>query len=254
MFFGVDIPRSSDIVVKIRFVTGRGQPFIAWQGTADANEAEALETICHSQMVNIYIKKSLQSKRLKPDDDGAFRIPVKISWFALNQKVDEKDSEIMVYPLWNGEGEGKSSEHFMALDVIRTLVDSIQEKHNQVEQFLNAAKSFQESYEKALGSIAQHSLHAIDKVSGHAAAAFSTAAAPFADMGKTLVKAVDDSRTQSASTAKESQDLLVEALKNRIVESNQISKPSIAQDIKDVMQLWPMFKGFLGETDSKPQS
>ena len=254
MFFGVDIPRSSDIVVKIRFVTGRGQPFVAWQGPADANEAEVLEVLCHSEMVNTYIKKSVQNKRLKPDEDGAFRIPVRISWFAFNQKVDEKDSDIMVYPLGSSGTSDKPSDQYMALDVIRTLVDSMQEKHNQVNQFLDAAKKFQESYEKALGSIAQHSLAAIDKVSGHAATAFSSAATPFADMGKSLVKAVDDSRTQSASTAKESQDLLIEALKNRIIESSQISKTSIAQDIKDVMQLWPMFKGILGEVDSKPSA
>jgi len=252
MFFNVDIPRSSEITVKIRFVTGRGQPFIAWQGSSDANEAEALEAICHSQMVSAYLKKSMQSKRLKPDDDGAFRVPVKISWYALNQRVDEKDSEITVYPLWNsGTDEGRS-ENFVALDVIRTLVDSMQDRHEHLGQFLETAQKFQDSYEKALAAISQHSLQAMDKVSGHAASAFSSAAAPFADMGKSLVKALDDSRTHSSTTAKESQDLLIEALKNRIIESNQVSKQSITQDIKEVMQLWPMLKGFLGEVESKP--
>lgn len=252
MFFNVDIPRSSEITVKIRFVTGRGQPFIAWQGSSDANEAEALEAICNSQMVSAYLKKSMQNKRLKPDDDGAFRIPVKISWYALNQRVDEKDSEITVYPLWNGGTDEGRSENFVALDVIRTLVDSMQDKHEYLGQFLETAQKFQESYEKSLSAISQHSLQAMDKVSGHAASAFSSAAAPFADMSKSLVKALDDSRTHSSVTAKESQDLLIEALKNRIIESNQVSKQSITQDIKEVMQLWPMLKGFLGEVESKP--
>lgn len=252
MFFGVDIPRSSEITVKIRFVTGRGQPFIAWQGSADANEAEALESICNSQIVSAYLRKSMQSKRIKPDEDGAFRVPVKISWYALNQRVDEKDSEITVYPLWNGGTEEGRSENFMALDVIRTLVESMQDRHKHLGQFLETAQRFQDSYEKAVTAISQHSLQAMDKVSGHAASAFSTAAGPFADMGKSLVKALDDSRSHSATTAKESQDLLIEALKNRIIESNQVSKHSITQDIKDVMQIWPMLKGFLGEVESKP--
>lgn len=252
MFFGVDIPRSSEITVKIRFVTGRGQPFIAWQGLADANEAEVLESICQSQMVSAYLKKSMQSKRIKPDEDGACRIPVKVSWYALNQRVDEKDSEITVYPLWNGGPDGERAENFVALDVIRTLVDSMQDKHQHLGQFLETAQKFQDSYEKAVAAISQHSLQAMDKVSGHAASAFSTAAAPFADMGKSLVKALDDSRSQSATTAKESHELLIEALKNRIIESNQVSKHSITQDIKDVMQLWPMLKGFLSEVESKP--
>jgi hypothetical protein len=246
MFFGVDIPRSSEITVKIRFVTGRG--------SADANEAEALETICQSQMVSAYIKKSVQSKRIKSDEDGAFRIPVKISWFALSQKLDEKDSEITVYPLWNGNADDGKNGQGAALDVIRTLVESMQDKHEHVNSLLETAHRFQDSYEKAVAAISQHSLQAMDKVSGHAATAFSTAAAPFADMGKSLVKALDDSRSHSATTAKESHDLLIEALKNRIVESNQVSKSSITQDIKEVMQLWPMLKGFLGEVESKPQT
>jgi hypothetical protein len=71
-------------------------------------------------------------------------------------------------------------------------------------------------------------------------------------MGKSLVKALDESRSHSATTAKDSHDLLIEALKNRIIESNQVSKHSVTQDIKEVMQLWPMLKSFLGEVESKP--
>ena len=109
-----------------------------------------------------------------------------------------------------------------------------------------------DSYEKTVSTISQHSLQTMDKVSNHAASAFSAAAAPFADMSKSLVKALDDSRSNSATNAKESQDLLIEALRNRILETNQVTKQSVTQDIKEVLQLWPMFKGLLGE-EVKPQ-
>ncbi len=253
MFFDIDIPRSSDISVKIRFVTGRGQPFVAWQGTSDANEAEVLETLCHSPMVCAYLRKSVQNKRLKPGDDGAFRIPVKISWFALNQRLDEKDSEITLYPLWNGETQNERSDNFAALDVIRTLVDSMQDKHQHLNQMLDVTQRMQESYEKAVTAISQHSLQALEKVSGHASVAFSSAASPFAEMGKTLVKALDDSRNQSANQAKDTQKLLIEALRNRIIEGSQETKPSVTQDVKELLDLWPLFKGILGDGESKPQ-
>lgn len=254
MFFNIDIPRTPEVIVKIRFVTGRGQPFIAWQGPADTNEAQALEAICQSPIVCAYIRKSVQNRRLKPDDDGGFRISVKISWFALNQRLDEKDSELTIYPLWNGNPEEGHGDNFAALDVIRTLVESMQDRHQHLNHLIEVSQRMQESYEKAVTAISQHSLQAMDKVSGHASSAFSTAAAPFADMGKSLVKAIDDSRSQSVTNAKESQDLLIEALRNRILETNQVSKQSVAQDIKEVLQLWPMFKGLLGESEMKPQT
>jgi len=133
-------------------------------------------------------------------------------------------------------------------------VESMQDRHQHLNHLIEVSQRMQESYEKAVTAISQHSLQAMDKVSGHASSAFSTAAAPFADMGKSLVKAIDDSRSQSVTNAKESQDLLIEALRNRILETNQVSKQSVAQDIKEVLQLWPMFKGLLGESEMKPQT
>lgn len=254
MFFDLEIPRTSEVTVKIRFVTGRGQPFIAWQGPADTNEAKVLEDICQSPIVCAYLRKSMQTKRIKPEDDGGFRIPVKIAWFALNQKLDEQDTELTIYPLWNGSPEEGRGDHFVALDVIRTLVESMQDKHQHLNHLLDTTQRMQESYEKAVAAISQHSLQAMDKVSGHASSAFSSAATPFAEMGKSIVKALDDSRSHSATTAKESQDLLIEALKNRIIESSQVNKQSVTQDIKEVLQLWPMFKGLLGEVETKPQT
>ena len=48
--------------IKVRFITGRGQPFQAWQGSADANEADVLQAIHESPIVCAYIK-SLNNKR-----------------------------------------------------------------------------------------------------------------------------------------------------------------------------------------------
>src|SRR5262249_33142143 len=110
----------------------------------------------------------------------------------------------------------------------------------------------QASYERAIAALSQHSLQAMERISQHAATAFSAAVVPFADVNKTLVKALDDSRAQSASTAKDSQALLIEALTNRIIESTKAGQPGVAQDIKDVMQLLPLFKGLLGDKDPKP--
>lgn len=254
LFFGEEIPRSPDSTVKIRFITGRGQPFVAWQGSGEANEAEVLREICESPIVCAYIKKAVANKRLKADENGAFCIPVKILVYDMEQCIYQSDKprEITIFPLnASAEPEGESAKHTVALDVIRTLVESMTQRDNQIQGMLDQVTRMQDSYEKTVAAISQHSLVAMDKVSSHAATAFSSAAAPFADMGKSLVKSIDDSRGQTAASAKEAQDLLIEALKNRIIESNQVSKPSIAQDIKDVMQLWPMFKGFLGEIDPK---
>lgn len=254
LFFGEEIPRSPDSTVKIRFITGRGQPFIAWQGSGEANEAEVLQEICESPIVCTYIKKAVANKRLKADENGAYVIPIKILVYDMEQCIyqSEKPREITIFPLDTGtEIDKETANRSVALDVIRTLVESMTQRDNQVQGMLDQVSRMQDSYEKTVAAISQHSLLAMDKVSGHAATAFSTAAAPFAEMGKTLVKSVDESRGQTAASAKEAQDLLIQALKNRIIESNQISKPSIAQDIKDVMQLLPMFKGFLGEIDPK---
>lgn len=252
-FFGVDIPESSEIVVKLRFIAGRGKPFVAWEGPADANEADVLAELCKSPLVCAYIKRAAGSGRLKPDDDGSYHIHAKVICYESGQMIDEKSTEVTVYPLDSSAGSAEGGDA-PALLVIRTLVESLTQREEHLQRIAEQVNRMHESYEKAVHKISQHSLQAMDKVSGHAATAFAAAAAPFADMSKSLVKALDDSRTHSSTTAKESQDLLIEALKNRIIESNQVSKPSIAQDIKDVMQLWPMFKGFLGEIDPKPQT
>jgi len=61
----------------------------------------------------------------------------------------------------------------------------------------------QESYEKAVAAISQHSLQAMEKVSGHASTAFSSAATPFTEIGKSLVKALDETRANSSAQAKD---------------------------------------------------
>ena len=254
MFFGVEVPRSSNITVKVRFVTGRGQPFVAWQGSADANEADVLQAICESPIVCSYIKKAAANKRLKPDEDGAFRIPAKIVCIEDGQVVKEDPTVVIVYPLWNGgDAESMSGGNVIALDVIKTLVDSVTNKEEHLKHLIDTTSKLQDSYQKAIAAVSQHSLSAMDKVSGHASGAFSAAAAPFADMSKSLVKALDDSRSQSANSAKEANELLIQALKNRIIEGGQTQKTSIADDIKEVLGLWPSIKGLLGDPETKPQ-
>lgn len=252
--FGVDIPKSSEITVKIRFITGRGQPFIAWQGSTDANEAEVLEEMCKSPLVCAYIKKATANRRIKPDENGAYRISAKVICYESGQAIHEGPTEITIYPIGPDESTEASAKDAVTLDVIRTLVESITQREQQLNQIADHVTKLQDSYQKAISAISQHSLSAMDKVSNHAATAFSAAASPFAEMGKSLVKALDDSRSHSATNAKESNELLIEALKNRIVEANQVSKQSVTQDIKEVLQLWPMFKGMLGETETKPQT
>lgn len=252
--FDVDIPRSADITIKIRFVAGRGKPFVAWEGSGAVNEAEVLEEICKSKLVHAYIKRATDSNRLKPDEEGTYKIPAKISCYDAGQMLEEKTTELSIYLLEENSEAKSSAGNIDALAVIKTLTESLTLREEHMQRMVDQVSRMHESYEKAVVTISKHSLESMDKVSNHAATAFSAAAAPFADMSKTLVKAIDDSRAHSSSSAKEAQDLLIEALKNRIVETNQASKPSIAQDIKDVMQLWPMFKGILGEVETKPQT
>lgn len=254
-FFGVELPQSSEITVKIRLVTGPGRPLIAWQGSTDANEVAVLEEICKSPVVCSFIKKAARSRRIHCDENGAYRIQAKIICYESGQVISEAAAEIPVYPIEEDGDDSRSRNNPSDfLGVMHTLVNSLVQREQHMEHMLEHVNRLHSSYERAISAISQHSLQAMDKVSGHAASAFSSAAAPFADMSKSLVKSLDDSRAHSATSAKDSQDLLIEALKNRIIESNQVSKPSVAEDIKDVMQLWPMFKGFLGEADPKPQS
>lgn len=253
-FFGVDSPRSSQVTIKIRFIVGRGKPFIAWEGPSDSNEVAVQEEICRSHLVCAYIKRATESSRLKPGEDGVYHIPAKLAFYEDGQMLEEKATEVPVYPLDTAMINNASSADTTALDVIKTMTESLTMREDHMQRLIEQVNRMHDSHQRAITEISKSSLAAIDKISQHAAAAFSAAAAPFADMSKSLVKAVDDCRTQSSGSAKEAQDLLIEALKNRIIESNQVSKPSIAQDIKDVMQLWPMVKGFLGETDMKPQS
>lgn len=254
MLFGVETPLSSNVTIKVRFITGRGQPFVAWQGSADANEADVLQAICESPIVCAYIKKSLNNKRIKPDEDGAFRIPAKVVCIEDGQVVKDEATTVIVYPLWSGGEHGEESGGKMvALDVIKTLVDSVTSRDQHITHLVDTTNRMQDSYQKAVTAISQHSLQAMDRVSSHAATAFSAAAAPFAEMGKSLVKAIDESRAHSASTAKDSQDLLVQALKNRIIEGGQSQKTSIADDIKEVLGLWPSIKGLLGDAETKTQ-
>lgn len=255
MFFGIETPRASNVTVKVRFITGRGQPFIAWQGSADANEADVLQAICESPIVCSYIKKAVQNKRLKPDEDGAFKIPAKIVCIEDGQIVKDEPTTVIVYPLWNGGDSGaEPGTNVVALDVIRTLVDSITNKEEHLNRVMDNATKMQDNYQRAVAAISQHSLQAMDRISGHASTAFCSAAAPFAEMGKALVKAIDESRTQTANHAKESQDLLIQALKTRIIEGNQTSQKSFAQDMKEVLDLFPAIQGLLGSPETKPQT
>jgi len=251
--FGVEVPQSSEILVKIRFITGRGQPFIAWQGSSDANEAEVLEDLCKSPLVCSYIKRAVNNRRLRADENGAYKIAAKIICYESGQVILESPTEITIYPAQEEEQKpATNNDQTVVLDVVRTLVDSVVHREQQVEVMLEHVNRLHTSYERAILAISQHSLQSMDKVSNHAASAFSAAAAPFAEVSKSLVKSLDDSRSHSATNAKEAQDLLIEALKNRIIENNQISKQSVTQDIKEVLQLWPMLKGLLSEAEPKP--
>jgi len=250
-FFGIDIPKSPEMLVKIRLITGKGKPLTAWEGCADANEADVLEAICKSPLVCAYIKRSADNQRIKPDEDGSYRVNAKLLCYESGQLIEDGMTELVLYPLQSEEAES-ADKQAVPLEVIRTLVDSLAQRDAHMQRMVEQVNRLHESYEKTVASISQHSLQTMDKVSSHAATAFSAAAAPFADMSKSLVKALDDSRSQSATNAKESHDLLIEALRNRILETNQVTKQSVTQDIKEVLQLWPMFKGLLGE-EVKPQ-
>lgn len=252
-FFGVDIPTSSTITVKIRFITGRGKPFIAWEGCADANESDVLAEMCKSPLVRAYIRRAEEHQRIKAEEDGGYQIHAKVICFESGQLIHEGLTDISIYPLDEPDAKGDEKQ-IATMEVIRTLVESLTQREAHMQAMVEQVNRLHESYEKTVATISQHSLQTMDKVSSHAATAFSAAAAPFADMSKFLAKSVDDSRSQSATSAKESQDLLIEALRNRILETNQVSKQSVAQDIKEVLQLWPMFKGLLGESEVKPQT
>ena len=79
MLFGVAVPKSSEVTVKIRIALGRGKPLIAWQGCGDVSEAEVLEAICKSPVVCTYLNRASQGNRLRADEDGSFKVPVKIA-------------------------------------------------------------------------------------------------------------------------------------------------------------------------------
>jgi hypothetical protein len=49
-------------------------------------------------------------------------------------------------------------------------------------------------------------------------------------------------------------DLLIQALKNRIIEGGTAQKNNIADDIKEVLGLWPTIKGILGDPETKSQA
>jgi hypothetical protein len=257
-FFGIEIPKSADITVKIRLIAGRGKPFTAWEGCAEAKDTEVLDEMCRSPLVCAYLRRATDLQRLKPDEDGMYKVPAKVMSYEAGQLIDEKPAEITLCPLDTGPAEGATRE-VTALEVIRTLAESLTQREEHLQVIMEQANRAHQSYERAIETLSQHSketaqqaLQTMDKVSQHAAAAFNAAAVPFAELGKSLVRAIDDSRTHSATSAKESTELLIEALKNRIIESSQVNKTSVAQDIKDVMQLLPLLKGLLGDVDPKP--
>lgn len=64
----------------------------------------------------------------------------------------------------------------------------------------------------------------------------------------------EDARQSSAESAKESQNLLIQSLTNRIIEGNQVqarSKSSVLEDIESVGRLLPVFQNLLGGDVSK---
>ena len=95
---------------------------------------------------------------------------------------------------------------------------------------------------------------AIKDISAASAQALNAVAIPLSDVSKALVKMAEDARQSSAESAKESHNMLVQALTNRIIEGNQMqasSKNSLAEEIETVARLLPMFQNMLGDL-SKP--
>lgn len=251
LFFGVEIPTSTDILVKIRFITGRGKPFIAWEGCSDTKETDALDEMSRSQIVHAYIKRAAANQRLKPDENGGFNIQAKVICYEAGQLIYEGLTEILIYPIEPLDSDEQDKKN-TSIEVIQTLVDSLTRREESVHQMMEQVNRMHQSYETAISKISKHSLEAMDKVSGHASSAFNAAASPFAEMGKTLVKSLDESRSSVAIQAKEAQEQLIRSLTNRIVEGNKVQqKQGLTQDIKEVLELLPLLRGFLDGAEPK---
>lgn len=215
--FGVEPPLKAT-TGRIRVIWGAGGQPIAWEGSLSLGESGITQEMAKNKSLLKWVRTRCPENM---KEETSFQLNGAIEFYSDNGALIQKEN----------------CSFFVSFDV----AEKPQSQPSQHDLHMQALEVIKE--------VKSATVAAIKDISAASAQALNAVAIPLSDVSKALVKMAEDARHSSAESAKESQNMLVQALTNRIIEGNQVqarSKNSLAEEIESIARLLPMFQSLLG--------
>ncbi len=217
--FGVEPPLKAT-TGRIRVIWGAGGQPIAWEGPLSLGEGGISQEIAKNKQLLKWVRtRCAENQR----EETSFQLNGAIEFYADSGALIQKEN----------------CSFFVSFDV----AERPQGQLTQHELHLQGLEVLKE--------VKAATIAAIKDLNVASAQALNAVAAPLSEVSKALIKMVEGAQQKTAENAKETQDLLIQALTNRIIENDAArSKRPILEDIEAVSRLLPMLKGLLGEVET----
>jgi hypothetical protein len=76
--FGLKVPTGADVIAEVRFTLTRGGPFVAWDGSPEATDADVTGDLLASRNVVAYLWAAVDKGKLQADEMGFVSVPARI--------------------------------------------------------------------------------------------------------------------------------------------------------------------------------
>ena len=76
--FGLKVPSGADVIAEVRFTLTRGGPFVAWDGSPEATDADVTGDLLASRNVVAYLWAAVDKGKLQADEMGFVSVPARI--------------------------------------------------------------------------------------------------------------------------------------------------------------------------------
>lgn len=76
--FGLKVPTGADVIAEVRFTLTRGGPFVAWDGSPEATDADVTGDLLASRNVVAYLWAAVDKGKLQADEMGFVSVPARV--------------------------------------------------------------------------------------------------------------------------------------------------------------------------------
>ena len=122
--FGLKVPTGAEVDVEIRLSLARGAPFVVWDGSPDASDADVTGDILANRNALAYLWSAIDRGKLRPDDMGYVCVPARVVATQQDEVVfDEKVSIGLTMPPKGSDGAMSSQQ--LQRDILALLATAI---------------------------------------------------------------------------------------------------------------------------------